>query len=356
MKAFVLVSMLALTSTAMAGPKPLPGSQHEPPVWLDVPSRWIQVHTNADGFTLQVALTMVGMTAKSDRVRMEVRSGSKVVAKVDCTGTEYNEKEKFKDLECETADNFKASGPLELDFIYADDQTSKEYAVTTLKINVKAWNQAGTKSWSFTPDDLLALTWVLPEDTMGEGHVVVRYWSTEKRDGTPKTALRCTVDGKNIDDINVKYGKNPDLGEISSGFKSGNAKLDRTFAYWPVQLLADLRWGGRKQGNGDTWTALGEHPGKWDCTVEANGKQLRQLLFTVNDKGEITPSAMQTGAKPLRSLTWEILVDSRIPKQHAETRIRPEALNKSVGFGVAWPDGPGAKEAQAAFPAAVGKD
>jgi hypothetical protein len=64
---------------------------------------------------------------------------------------------------------------------------------------------------------------------------------------------------------------------------------------------------------------------------------------------------MQKGAHPVPTMSNVVLIDMKIPADNGvEKRIRPDAMKKSIGFGLPWPDGPTVKEIQAAFPPASG--
>jgi hypothetical protein len=98
-----------------------------------------------------------------------------------------------------------------------------------------------------------------------------------------------------------------------------------------------------------------DNPGKWDCTLRKDGHQIREFIFTVDDKGMVEQSELQRGKHPLPTLPNVVVIDMKIPADNGvEERIRPEAMKKSIGFGVPWPDGPKAAELQAAFPPASG--
>ena len=89
--------------------------------------------------------------------------------------------------------------------------------------------------------------------------------------------------------------------------------------------------------------------------LRRSGHKVREFMFTVNGKGLVEPSEMQKGTHPLQTLSNVALIDMKIPADNGvEQRIRPDAMKKSIGFGVPWPDGAKVNEIQAAFPPASG--
>jgi hypothetical protein len=137
-----------------------------------------------------------------------------------------------------------------------------------------------------------------------------------------------------------------------------NAKEHRTYLYEHEEVGPQFMFGSKAEHglrDPDKVFWLEDHPGKWDCMLPKDGHQIREFLFTVNDKGMIEQSEMQKGPHPVPTLSNVVMIDMKIPADNGvDKRIRPDAMKKSIGFGVAWPDGPKVKEIQAAFPPASG--
>ena len=135
-------------------------------------------------------------------------------------------------------------------------------------------------------------------------------------------------------------------------------KEHRTYLYEHQEVEPQFKFGSKADHglyDPDKVYWLEDHPGKWDCMLRADGHQVREFLFTVNAKGMIEPSEMQQGSHPVPTLANVVLIDMKIPADNGvEKRIRPDAMRKSIGFGIPWPDGPKVKEMQAAFPPASG--
>jgi hypothetical protein len=82
-------------------------------------------------------------------------------------------------------------------------------------------------------------------------------------------------------------------------------------------------------------------PGAWACDLRSDGQVLRSFRFQVSAKGRVLPSAAQ-GAAGFPLLHPDVVhVDMRIPaKGHGETRFRPQAIRKSMRYGMPWPKHP----------------
>jgi hypothetical protein len=344
-------------AVALAGGKPLPASQHSPPLVLSFPSLAISVSSQNDaGYTASAELFIFGATSKTDRLRFDWKSGGKVIGTAKCT-VRYEEKVKTIQSTCKLEKEVKAKGPIEIDVIYTDDQQDKDYLVATLKTDVKNWKvDKNSQYWGLIPDDLLAASFV----HFGDGgprldKPLFWFWSTNENLGSHEV-MRCTVDGAKLPDFDVDLGNPADYGLqlVESGLSNEKEKRKYTFVHY--QLAPEFRFGPKEvKGSNDGRRWLIDNPGKWDCLLRLQGKAAREFLFTVNAKGMIEPSEMQKGKNPIAHEPDFVMIDMKIPKDNGvEKRIRPDAIKKSIGFGVPWPDSPRSKELQGAFPAAMG--
>jgi hypothetical protein len=349
------LSTLIVAASAAAAPKPEPGDKREPRVWVEPSQTMIRVHVGSGNYSLQSYFKIIGSKSSTDRVRMDLRSGTKVVAAVECgLSDEYDDGNgKYKGASCEK-NEMTAAGAFDVDVIFIDDQTDKEYVAATLKTNIRALKAGTDKGWAITPDDLLALAYAFPGKGEG-GSTEFTFWTTVNPATGSETKLRCTAGSDKIE-VAARLNAQQD-GEMSSGINTGRDTDTKFFRYYLVELDPRLFFG-KRPSNVDVkeYIWLAEHPGKWSCQVRREGKVLRELLFDVDAEGHFVPNPMQSGSKPLPLMPGEFLIDSRIPTDNIEERLRPDALKESIGYGLPWPDGHGVKEAQAAFPTAKGRD
>jgi hypothetical protein len=355
------VFLATLLAPVLAVAAPLPGSDHSPPVLLDVASPYAMVNkSNTDsGWRLKMGFQVFGATSKTDRIRIELRQGKKVAATGTCGGTYYEDAKAF-DVGCEidpAGKGIQPIGAVEVDIIYTDDQTDKDYFVNTLKMNVKKMKGIGTfVDWAIIPDDILALGYVRQSHDPNESDdVTFEFWSTHYP-GSKAATFRCTVDGKKIPDIEPSVGDSDYGGENTISHQSTTDKATKEWKFHRIGArLKAVKSGPKGKSPADQILYLVDHKGAWDCTLRIEGKPFRTFTFSVSDKGRVEPSAMQSGKWSLTMATNVVMVDMRIPKDNGyEARIRQDALKKSVGWGLPWPDHPKAKEAQAAFPPSMG--
>src|SRR5262249_45735687 len=224
---------------------------------------------------------------------------------------------------------------------------------------VKNWKGIGKfQNWGILPDDLLSVAFVRHWYDDTSFHTpLIEFWST-----SPKLAgdavLRCTVDGKKIPDIEAPIGAamTNQQREIHVGVTT--PKETRAYHYEHYNVEPKIKFGSKNDHGLYDPTRLAwleDQPGLYDCILRKEGHAVRQFTFTVNAKGFVEPSEMQKGAHPLPTLNNVVLIDMKIPADNGyELRLRPDAMKKSIGFGVPWPDGAKAKDIQAAFPPASG--
>lgn len=355
MKVFLFAVVALAPAFALAGPKPLPGDQHDPKLIVDPGATYFEVISKDKTYGVHGLFIVNGASSEKDRLRMDWKAHGKVTPSKCDTRVHGS---RISTL-CEIDDNLKDAGPVDVDLVYSDDQTDKDYVVATYHLTIKSWKGIGkSMNWGFTPDDLLAVAYVraVTGDT-GLTTPHFEYWAAAKISGGDVT-LRCTVDGKKIPDIDSPTD-NAGIGaqnEIDNDVVTPSAQ--RYYQYKHIAIEPYGLYMGEKQKDqhyGEKSTFLIEHAGKWDCNVRRDGKVIRELLFTVNDKGMVEQGPLQDGKHPLALPDNVVLIDMRIPKDGgADARLRPDAMKKSIGFGVPWPDGSGAKAAQAAFPPASG--
>jgi hypothetical protein len=360
--AIIVLGSFIDSSIGQAAPgTPLPGDRHQPAVFLDVPALWVHVVSRGDeGYEGRAFLRIGGATSKGDRMRIEWRSAGKVLAVGPCN-TSWERDEQTLAGACALDKNVRATGPIEVAVVYTDDQQDQDYLVATLKTEVRAWKGIGkTQSWGIVPDDLLAVAFVRHWDGASATRApLIQFWSTSSS-LHGKAALRCSVGGKKLPDLEAHLdtaNHGTDQATIESSFTT--ATMSRTYTFQHYELDPGFRYGPKTKKDEalspDRARFAVDTPGAWECVLRKDGKQVRQFLFTVDDKGMIQDSEMQRGGRALKTLPGVALIDMKIPADNGvEQRIRPEALRRSIGFGLPWPDHPRAREIQATFPPASG--
>lgn len=203
-----LVVLVLVPGDALAAPKPLAADKHDPPITLDISSAWMVVLTRGtEDYEIKTWFRLFGATSKTDRLKVDVRKGRKVIASGKCSVDWYETKVLEGECTIGGDKNLSAKGPLEVDVLYVDDQQEKEYLVQTLKMDVKHWPGIGKyKTWGYVPDDLLGLAYLRMHtgDASFEHDVTIDFWAT-KYPGTAASSLRCTVDGNKIPDFEISF-------------------------------------------------------------------------------------------------------------------------------------------------------
>src|SRR5262249_17729697 len=160
---------------------------------------------------------------------------------------------------------------------------------------------------------------------------------------------RCTVDGTKLPDFKAEPTNhtNNSGAEISHTWTRAKDQRGYTFVNWGV--VVEMRLGTKEElkavGDMSKQRLAIDNPGKWAWDYRNNGKVFRKFSFIVNDQGRIAPSEMQSGRWPVKTFDDTVMVDMRIPDDNGyERRIRSDAMKKSVGWGLPWPEHPKAKE------------
>ena len=357
MNRLVTALLILVPSLALAAPnKPLAASEHTPPVILDETSVTVEVHAASDdkkGYNLRAFVAILGFASNTDRARIELRKGGKIFATVPC---DLRVDGSYAHGECEYKDKpLTPTGEIEGELIYTDDQTEKDYLVRTFRMTIV--HLVGQyDAWSNAPDDVLAAGWmVLGHEDSGNDELRrpdLYLWSTGE--SLPKPTLRCVVNGtKKIPDIELSESGGGQQITIDHQPKNG----PETRVTWRrLSLMLRVYWGKRDTVENRTIEpdmAFSDNPGKWECSMRNGGKTLRLLNFTVDADGMLVQSEMQSGKNPIPVFSNRVvLIDMRLGKDAAsfEKRINPDAMKRSMGFGLPWPDHPRVKEIQASFP------
>ncbi|HEX5061108.1 MAG TPA: hypothetical protein VFV99_17200 [Kofleriaceae bacterium] len=318
------------------------GLEANPPKLVDESSTTVSVWRNGNGYFPRAKATIAGTTqAPSNMYRLEWKQGAKLLATLKCSWQQSdNRKQDWNTVECEDNNlSLTAKGAIEANLIYTDDQQGVDYLVRTYKVTVAKYPSKGDPVWQVVPDDVLATAWA----HQGGESVKIRFWL-----GMDNTSveLRCTVDGKKLPDI--KMSGHADDNNIEATVYDNKANATKYVWQQAGGGGTDVQVGmppkDFKPSDGIV-QYLGQYPGKWDCIVRQNGKQLREVLFTVNNKGSIDADPNQPGVYP----SWVVPIELRFGKDILDGRVRPDAMKKSRGFGLPWPKPPTTK-----FPAASG--
>jgi hypothetical protein len=363
-------TILLSSSIAAAGGKPIPASQHQPPVVLDEPSIYVKLIQHADsGYGFKSHVELVGLTSNKDALRLDWKQNGKVLASANCelSFEERPTKDFYAYGGCDFTGNVKAIGAVEGELVYRDDQTDKEYLVRTFKMTVRHYKGV-VEDWQITPDDVLGAAWIYHghdsyDDSMHTGSYrrpTLYMWFTG--DWLNDGFLRCTVAGKKMPDINLS--RQSDASETDIEFIQQPKNGQRVRYVWSKQIfLMDVYWGKRDTLRDDLGKkvapekVLADNPGKWECALRHDGKVIRQLAFTVDNDGMIQQDEIQSGKTAIPTVTnYVVLVDLRLTKDSAtyDKRIAPEAMKRSIGFGLPWPDHPKVKAIHASYPAKTG--
>jgi len=363
MRTLIALALIAFPSLAFAtpaAPKPLPASQHSPPVILDEASVHVALIPRSDeGYVFRAHVEMTGFTSKTDTARLEWKQAGKVIATAKCS---LDRDDKYASGSCTYEGKpIKAKGEVEADLIYWDDQAERDYLVRTFKF--AAYDFKGQwETWQIFPDDVLASAWIYmghDDDNNSTYRRPTLYLWFSNGDPINDGVLRCTVDGKKkLTDIPLSPQGGSDSGEIEADYQP--KKGDRlTYRWQHSKMLMDILWGKRSTLKWDMATkqakdsVLSDNPGAWDCKLRHEGKSIRQLQFTVDANGMIKQDEIQSGKGAIPVVSDRVvLVDVRLTpdSQTFDKRIVPAALKKSMGFGLPWPTHAKVKTIQASYP------
>ena len=360
----LVAAAVAVPSLAIAGGgKPLPGDQHAPPVFQDQTGIRVQFYPREKGYGIHQHVRVYGITSKTDLLRVEWKTGGKVFATVKCQITADPDTH-IAAGSCDSDGPFTGKGAVEADIIYTDDKAEKDYLVQTLKLTVKTWTEPDKSTlYQVVPDDVLAVTYVRqdPDTSPYSHHPQFVFW-VANGDIIGDITLRCTVDGKKLEDFDTMSGESMGGGELEAdhtGKQNHETYKWQQISIEPKAVLFGDKAAIQKKATSsgpDLSTFLQDHPGKWDCNMRIGGKTMREFLFTVDAKGMVLGDELNTGKGALPLPPDQVMIEMRIPKDTGgfDQRLRPDAMKKSLGWGVPWPENAKVKAVQAAFPPAGG--
>jgi hypothetical protein len=367
-----LAVSLCSASAALAAPPaarsagPPPASQHTPPVVLDEASVHVRlIGRGSDGYNFAGYVELSGVTSRTDLARIDWKQKGKLIASAKCD-LNIDVESKYAYGSCDNRDvNATATGDVEGQLIYWDDQEEKEYLVRTFTARVHsakglAW------TWQFSPDDVLAAAWLYHGNAEAENSTyrrpVLYVWTSGN--GYLHPSFRCTVNGTTrIEDFEGSPQSGSDTIEIEADHLP--EKGDRVTYRWKKhKLLLDVYWGKRDTLKWEMPTqtpqgrVLSDNPGKWECKLRHEGKTIRLVNFTVDADGMVQQDEVQSGEGAIPTVSPKVvLVDVRLTPDAAgfDERIVPSAMKASMGFGLPWPKHAKVKEIHASYPPKSGQ-
>nr|HEX4318666.1 hypothetical protein [Kofleriaceae bacterium] len=364
----LLAATLALgAATAARAEKPLAGTDHSPPRFVDESSAFVKLLTQGkDGYRFVAQADIAGVGSPGSVARLDWTQGGKVVATAKCSRIDNGSGADMTVSVTCTYDGkpIAAKGDIDAQLIWADDTDGKDYLIRDFKVAATAYGGGQEVVWQIVPDDLLGAAYVLHAKTKHEdnGKPAFKFWIATSPTTTKGWTLRCSVDGTKLaDDFAVTLKSASPHGDQQIEADVVPAHGTRTTYHWEhiAVIPTFLKYGtaaNDPKNKSKSMHYLGEHPGAWSCEVRTDHDAIRTLAFVVGGDGMIASIPMQaaTGAAPL--MPDVALIDITLPKDDKfDRRVRPDAMRKSRGFGLAWPSDPSVKTVHAAFPAASGQ-
>lgn len=349
MNKIIYATMSVAIAATSAIAKPASGLDHNPQIFVDESRSYVRISRSGDGYSYSVE-AMLPLVGPSDRARLVWKQGGKVLATSKCTVTRDPDRNRTE-IQCTNDNPLTAKGAIEAELIYIDDQDNKEYLIRTYKVTVVKFTSFGDPVWQILADDTLGAGWVVQYKTTNS-EPVFKFWVAHEGGGWGvKSSLRCTVNGKTLD-IGFSGGGS---GGITASVVTRNHPTVN-YGWFAAEMTAEM-YVGKKPDNQEAtkhpW--LIDHPGKWSCEARHETKPYRIFNFTVDETGFIVADPMQQGKGATPNLPNIVPIELRIPKDSTfDTRIRPEAMKKSRGFGLPWPEHPNVKAVHASYPPASG--
>ena len=353
----LLASILATSAApASAGGLPPPASKLQPPRYIDESMTELFLLNRVGGYVFTLRSIFRGPSSDSDALRVDLVHKGKTIASQRCPLGSTTRKTGIP-FECDYEGTpVKAVGELTANLVYIDDQAEKEYLLRQFHVTVGVFPWMKERHYQVLQDDMLGTAFLTHQtesavyEGTGDHQIIVEYWTTAKEPETP--VLRCAVDGKRLPDektngvgvggaieVDMLVGKEKRVYSWSSSGFSPDRLLWGTF-----EEVKETRgwstWDHAKAAE-ERYHFLADHPGAWACDVRMEGRVIRQLTFQVNDKGRVLPSASQSAEGFPLLPPGVVHVNMRIPaKGHGETRFRPQAIRKSMRYGMPWPKHP----------------
>ena len=358
---------LAATGSVAHADKPIAGTDHSPPRFIDESSAYIRLLTQGkDGYRFVAQADIAGVGSSGSVARLDWTQNGKVLATAKCARIDNGSgADMTVSVTCEyDGKPITAKGAVDAQLIWADDTDSKDYLIRDFKVTPTTYGGGQGVIWQIVPDDLLANAYVLHAKTTHEdnGKPAFKFWIATSPVSRKDWMLRCTVDGQKIgDDFAVSTKSASPHGDQQIEADVVPAKGARTTYHWEhISVIPNvLKYGtadADSKNKSKTTQYLADHAGQWSCEVRTDHDAVRTFAFKVNADGMIESTAMQAGAGAAPLMPDVALIDVTLPKDDKfDRRVRPAAMKKSRGFGLAWPNDPSVKTVQATFPPASGQ-
>ena len=240
-----------------------------------------------------------------------------------------------------------------------DDEDGNAYVLRTLKFTVGRFPMVKGFTYQVVPDEALGGAWIrhtYPQvlNELREGKPTLYLWFAQEN--VPReSALRCTVDGAKIADLELSFEPVLPMSSIEAEPNKGKP-LHYAWVHGETQIDAYFGKRADDAGAGDAGDTLflSEQPGAWVCQLRVASRPVRELRFTVGKDGFIT-SPLQTAPDAPPTMRGVVAVDMRFVKDaKIDWRVRPDKMKKSRAWGLPWPSAPVVKDIHGSFPAASG--
>ncbi len=291
------------------------------------------------------AVAARGAISERDRLTLTWAVGGKPIATVPCVWAGDGASAPFT---CTGAELLDVHGPVTATFTYGEDADDSTFTMSTHQLTVgRFWNwfeRNGKRGYyakyQVVPLELLTsavLTHGAYSDPRG---VELHGWWSADGGVTPNvSALRCTVDGKRVTDLETSYGSGHAIEGYDWRDPKQNARVPQVRSFGGE--LQQLKWGPRDPDHIDypgvaPWVYLGDHPGRWSCDLRADGKAVRTFQFTVGADGRVAPHAEQAAGLALPSGT--VMIDALVPDSAPDPYIDPAASRAGGFWGQPWRD------------------
>jgi hypothetical protein len=334
-----------------AGQAPPLASQQSPPRFIDETDLELSLLDRVGGYEFFLKTVIYGPLSPSDAVRVDFTQRGKVLGSQRCP---LNGGDDATSLKCRyDGKPINAVGPVTVNLILLDDQAEKEYLLRQFNVTVAVFPWMQERHYQILHDDMLGAAFAWHAVTRNDTNHKIQFlfWTTGSFKEDPQ--LRCAVNGRKEPDF--RSWRSTSVGDVSVDALINEEK--RTYSWGPEIVTTDrLLWGSREEimkdrnwneeeferlTTGGEYRFLAAMPGAWSCDLRYQGSVIRQFSFHVNDRGRIQPSAAQGAPGFPRLPPGVVHIDMRLPaKNNFDTRVRPDAIARSMPYGMPWPKHP----------------
>jgi hypothetical protein len=361
MRCIAIVAAGALATAGAAHAAPISGLEHDPPRFIDEATAFVSLLNQSDGYRWIVSADVANYGKSASPVRLDWTQGGRVLATVKCEG-DYGLYKGTRGVRCKyEGKSLKATGAIDAKLVMTDDEDGKEYLIRDFKVSAARFSaNAGSPVWQIVPDDLLGAGYAHHIHAQSErnGKVGFMFWTAARNGSGVEGQLRCTVDGTKLDDLPGTFEQ---VGTQNQGEPGISADIIPahgarvTYYWWHFEFVPNHMYYGTEDRKANGAVVLGQHAGAWECDIRKDHEVVRQIKFAVDANGMIQSAPMQQGKGAVPLVDDIALIELHVPKgSKFDQRIRPDAMKKSRGFGLPWPDDPSVKAIHATFPPSSG--